>query len=237
MSDAMMSPSVKSIPPEIAKAIVEVMSGVRKLARGDKNQHGGYNFASIDAFLEALNPLCAEAGLFFFMDEVETEVIPRGEPYKDQYGKTKESPASLRVRYHITICHASGAVCGPVCRTVTVIASGAQAYGSAQSYALKQFMRSLFQIPTGDADDADHHSPGELAPQPSMPKQASRALYAELQADIDAADSVDALTVWKARRKADILSMPRDWVDEIGQRYADKMLSFAPKSELTYDQQ
>jgi len=38
---------------------------------------------------------------------------------------------------------------------VMVPANGAQAAGSAQSYALKQFMRGLFLIPTGDADDPD----------------------------------------------------------------------------------
>ena len=36
-----------------------------------------------------------------------------------------------------------------------VPASGAQAFGSSQSYAIKQFMRGLFQIPTGDDDDLD----------------------------------------------------------------------------------
>jgi hypothetical protein len=43
-----------------------------------------------------------------------------------------------------------------------VPARGAQAFGSAQSYALKQFMRSLFQIPTGDKEDADFAVPASL---------------------------------------------------------------------------
>ena len=30
--------------------------------------------------------------------------------------------------------------------------------GSAMSYTLKQFMRSLFQIPTGEKDDLDGHN-------------------------------------------------------------------------------
>ena len=43
-----------------------------------------------------------------------------------------------------------------------VPARGAQAFGAAQSYALKQFMRSLFQIPTGDREDADFGAPERL---------------------------------------------------------------------------
>jgi hypothetical protein len=208
------------------------MAAVKKLGRSAENTHGGYKFASIDDFLEAMNPLCAEAGLFFLLNETETEVVV--------YESREKRSASLRIRYEITICHSSGAAMSGITRNVTVIASGAQAYGSAQSYVLKQFMRSLFQIPTGDADDQDFHAPEELPPQrmtPSLPKAASRALYAELQHDIDSADSADALAIWKARRKADILSLPKDWLDEIGQRYSDKLLSFAPPAEPTYDRE
>lgn len=40
---------------------------------------------------------------------------------------------------------------------------GAQAFGAAQSYALKQFMRSLFQIATGEkGQDADEHPNADL---------------------------------------------------------------------------
>jgi hypothetical protein len=42
---------------------------------------------------------------------------------------------------------------------------GPQTTGGTQSYALKQFLRSLFQIPTGDRDDAD------FTPKEDMPAQ------------------------------------------------------------------
>jgi hypothetical protein len=41
-------------------------------------------------------------------------------------------------------------------------AMGAQAFGAAQSYSLKQFMRSLFQMATGDKEDADFHEQSAL---------------------------------------------------------------------------
>src|SRR3546814_8863152 len=58
-----------------------------------------------------------------------------------------------------------------------VLASmGAQAFGAAQSYALKQFERSLFQIATGDGEDADHHTQSDL---PGARRQAGNGKPAE----------------------------------------------------------
>lgn len=224
----------QKMPPEIAKAIVQVMGSVKTLGKSEKNQHGGYQFASIDAFLEATSPLCAAAGLFFLMNEAETEVTV-------VEGKDGKRTASLRVAYDITICHSSGATLNGIRRNVTVLASGAQAYGSAQSYVLKQFMRSLFQIPTGDKDDADYHPQSEIPPQQparaasSLSKNGNgRSLYAELQADIDGADSADALAIWSDRRKADIATLPDDWRQELRSRYADKMNDLKFGKELTH---
>src|SRR3546814_17547985 len=54
-----------------------------------------------------------------------------------------------------------------------VLASmGPQAFGSAQSYAMKQFERALFQIATGDGEDADHHAQSNL---PGAQRKANKA--------------------------------------------------------------
>ena len=63
-----------TMPPEIAKAVSAVMGDVPKLAKGDKNTHGNYNFASIDDFLEAVRPLCAKHGLLIMQDEESFDV-------------------------------------------------------------------------------------------------------------------------------------------------------------------
>ena len=52
-----------------------------------------------------------------------------------------------------------------------VQATGAQAFGSAQSYALKQFLRSLFMIPTGDKDDPDNDATKDIANPPTIDVQ------------------------------------------------------------------
>jgi len=150
---------MEPMPKEIAGAICKVMGGISKLPKADRNQHGGYNFASIDAFLAAVNPLCADAGLFIMQDETAMEILPPANGQK---------AGQLHMQFAFMVGHSSGQVWGPVSRSVMVPATGAQAFGSAQSYAQKQFMRSLFMIATGDKDDPDFQQADTL---PSRARQ------------------------------------------------------------------
>jgi hypothetical protein len=165
----------QSVPPEVAAAIVKVMGGIKTLGKEDTNKFQRYDFVSVDKFLAAVGPLCAAAGLVILQEEESTEVAAKEST--DDYGKTKTS-SWLTVRYAFTFVHASGAAYGPLHRSVMVPANGAQAFGSAQSYALKQFMRAHFQIPTGDKDDADHQAaeplPSKKSPYPSKAKEAEK---------------------------------------------------------------
>ena len=123
------------------------MGEVPKLEKTEKNTHGNYNFTSIDGFLEALRPLCAEHGLIIIQDEESFEL-------KQSQNKKGETITWLIVKFRFTLAHSSGEtwVHRPA-RTIMVNAAmGAQAFGAAQSYALKMFMRALFQIATGEAD-------------------------------------------------------------------------------------
>jgi hypothetical protein len=63
MSETLTTNGFSPMPPNVAAAISKVMAGVPKLQRGETNTHGQYKFASIDDFLEAVRPLCAESGL------------------------------------------------------------------------------------------------------------------------------------------------------------------------------
>ena len=62
------------MPPEIAAGIVKVQASIKRLAKESENRYSHYNYASIDAFLEAVGPLEAEAGIFTLADEVSEEV-------------------------------------------------------------------------------------------------------------------------------------------------------------------
>lgn len=132
---------------EIAAAVASAVKDVKILGHNAKNNHGNYAFVSIDKFLEMVNPICGTHGLF-----------PMSKCTGIEYyeGRTKNG-ASLWGRYSfdITLWHSSGEALPAVSVTVPIQISGSQASGSAQSYALKQFFRGLFMIPTGDRDDAD----------------------------------------------------------------------------------
>lgn len=159
-----------TMPAAIAEAVVKVMGSVKRLERTEENKFARYNYTSVDGFLEAIGPLCAAAGLFILADETEKEITTAEKA--DREGTTN----FLTIKWAFMLGHATGALYGPLHRTVTVPAMGAQAYGSSQSYALKQFMRGLFQIPTGDDDDADAQEKQQLpsrqrASQPSQSRQ------------------------------------------------------------------
>jgi len=132
---------------EVLKAVSSAMGEVKKVAKLGQNTHDKYAFASIDDFLALVNPVCAAAELTILCDEEKIEDFTR----KGKYGEN----AWIRATFSFTVYHSSGQCLPKTTRTVEVIRNGAQAYGSAQSYALKQFLRSLFLIPTGDKDDAD----------------------------------------------------------------------------------
>jgi hypothetical protein len=153
---------------DIVTALCTAMGQVQKVAKEGRNRHDGYNFASIDDFLALVNPICAANGLFVHMQEGHREDFER-------QGRSGTS-AWMRQSFDLTLMHSSGQSLPPVTRTVEVLRNGAQAYGSAQSYALKQFWRSALLIPTGDKDDADYAptDAGTIAPRQQSRQEPAR---------------------------------------------------------------
>jgi hypothetical protein len=140
-----------AFPPAIAKAVVQVMKGLGTLGKEhDRNDSGArYKYASIDDFIQHVRGHCAEAGLAIIPDEA------RDAETQEVTTKAGKSMVLWNARFAFHLVHESGASYGPIYKGVAVPATGAQSAGSAQSYALKQFMRGLFLIPTGDEDDPD----------------------------------------------------------------------------------
>lgn len=182
---------------KICHAIAAVMAGLPKLDKAARNQHGGYNFASVDDFFEAVQPQMAKAGLVVTSDEQDFEVIGEG---KDAW---------LKMRFAF-VAHAGGAEYGPLMRTAMVRASmGSQALGAAQSYAEKQFLRSLFKMATGEGAgiDADSHPAADL-PQQRQTRQhvqlrgiiktktALANAAKQFMAEVNNAADTDALDAW-----------------------------------------
>ena len=205
---------------KILPAVSKAMSEIKILGKDNKNAFDKYMFASIDDFLAMVNPICVSNGLIFHMQEGEIVEFTKK-------GRNGES-SWLRFRFEITAYHSSGQCLPPVIRSVEVQRTGAQSSGSAQSYALKQYLRSLLLIPTGDKDDADFRSQDAgVASQSSnsAPKKngasengATREIFKSLQDDVYAAGGdLDALTIWAERpeTKEAISKLPNDWQNDI----------------------
>ena len=129
-------------------AISAAMGEIQKLGKDDKNPHGNYSFASIDAFLDMCRPICAAHGLHPLVNTVASETFEAG-----------NNKLWAKFTYQISLAHTSGENIEPVGMNVMLPLTGAQTSGSAQSYAVKQFLRGLFLISTGDKDDPDFHKP------------------------------------------------------------------------------
>lgn len=149
------------MPAAIVAAIIAIMNDVPKLEKSEQNTHGRYNFASIDDFLEAVRPLCAKHGLVIMQDEADYT----------------SDGNWLTMRFAFTLAYSGGEKSvtwehRPV-RTALVNAKmGSQALGAAQSYALKMFMRSLFQISTGEKGQDIGELPASKLPTATNPKPA-----------------------------------------------------------------
>jgi len=162
---------------KIDAAIAYVTKAVKRLEKADRNSHGNYAFASIDDFLAMTGRLCGEAGLSVLMDEADFEIIP------DMFATKQGKVSALRMKFAITL-RCEGEMAGPYHRSILVPANmGSQAFGAAQSYVLKQFLRATFQIPTGDkGEDINAHDTGEMRGTEII----SDAQYAELTALVSA---------------------------------------------------
>ena len=180
---------------DILPAIAAAMGDVEKVAKGDRNKHDGYNFASIDNFLSLVNPICARHGLVIFSDELSREDFTRK-------GRNGDAPW-MRISFSFTVHHVTGQSLPPMTRSVEVMRNGAQAYGSAQSYCLKQFLRGLFLIPTGDKDDADFErkDDGEIVQHPARrnPQGPSRdSIFMAIDCLQSAETTDDLRDVWNS---------------------------------------
>lgn len=164
---------------DINAAIANAMDKIKMLGKGEKNNHQNYNFASIDDFLEMCRPICAAEGLHINPNCVSMDTFP------------VNNKTWATFTYSITMCHASGQQTEPAGSIVSLPLTGAQTSGAAQSYAVKQYLRGLLLIATGDNDDADFlpQVEGGIENKPAAAKAPSPTLKADAPppppADVD----------------------------------------------------
>jgi len=136
------------MPKTISTAINNITKEMKMLGKDGKNEFQKYNYASIDKFLATVNPLAGHFGLIITQDEEICKIITdtQGRPW-------------LNIVYRFILSHKDGDTWQYTPRrTIYCEMKGGQAMGAAQSYALKQFCRSLFLIATGENEDMDGHN-------------------------------------------------------------------------------
>lgn len=136
---------IENCPKSISASINAIMSDVKILNKDEDNQFQGYKYADIDSFLNLVNPLCSKHGLIIFMNEKDSKLVD---------GTNKKW---IHILYEFILVHKDGDTWSfPQQKNMIVQMTGGQSLGASQSYALKQFMRQIFLIPTGEGDLDSH---------------------------------------------------------------------------------
>lgn len=146
----------------IIKAVAEVMGKVGSVEKKGKNEFHRYAYATAADIQHKLQPLLAAAGLVIFQHEIGREALANG--------------AAIAVQYSFTLAHVSGEVwpekpvhTGVAAATNTKGGFDDKCINKTYTAARKYFLLALFQIPTGDYDDADAD---EDKPKAAAPKKA-----------------------------------------------------------------
>src|SRR6266699_3289227 len=133
---------------KIAQAISAVMGEIGIIAKDGVNQFHRYRYAQMQDILQRLTPLLAKHGLMIVQTEVGRAMF--------------DEERAVSVQYRFTIAHSSGEI-WPEHPLQTGLARCSDSKGGFDDKALnkchtaarKYFLLALFQIPTGDEDDAD----------------------------------------------------------------------------------
>lgn len=224
------------IHPSIVKAVCRIMGSVQSVKKSQRNQHGGYNFASTDDIYAAVTHKMGECGLMLITLEDECEIVRvEKEGKTSQWAKVTFSFVLATEERTWTDLKAR--------RTLYIQVTGAQTFQAAQSYAEKTYLRSLFKLPTGEMDldgmpQADtEEGQTALAASPkrksssSAKKDGTDKTFSALQTEVRSAISADHLRHLRETYAEDWNAMPVKWVELLDHEYEDKMESFAATQE------
>ena len=142
--------TIEPIPASIVKAICSIQASVSSVSKSQRNQHGGYNFASTDDIYAAVTRKMGEVGLCIMPLEVHHEVVRFETADKSGGQKTVQW---LKATFAFILATEEASWEHPEAkRSLFIQITGPQTHQAAQSYAEKAFLRSLFKLPTGDMD-------------------------------------------------------------------------------------
>ena len=154
----------------VFEAVNAAALAMPSLRKGDRNQHGGYQYVSIDDYYEKAASVAHKQGLNWTIRELSSEKVMVGE--KVGAGGVVVPVHALKIAYEVDLMHTSGVILdGFFAGSILHPLQGAQTAGSAMSYVAKLFMRAVFNIVTGEQDaDATEGDAFDLGGKATAPK-------------------------------------------------------------------
>ncbi len=227
---------VTPIPSSIVQALCQIMVTVDAVKKSQRNQHGGYNFASTDDIYAAVTRKMGEVGLILLSLEDRCE-IKRIE--KD--GKTAQW-AHMEFSF-VLATTADTWTDQRAKRTLYIQVTGPQTFQAAQSYVEKAYLRSLLKLPTGDMDldsmpqaDNEEDQHDLLAPRKRKSSAAAKrdgtdVAFNELRGAISGADGPADLALIKRNNWSVWDTLPPAWRKIVDAEFEDKMAEFGEVAE------
>ena len=133
---------------KIVTAISKIMGDVGSVKKDGENKFHNYKYATASDILHKLQPLLAREGIVIFQNECGSEFLSDG--------------SVLAITYEFVIAHREGEIWPDKPRHTGMAAArntkggfDDKAGNKCHTAARKYFMLALFQIPTGDYEDAD----------------------------------------------------------------------------------
>lgn len=228
--------TVDAVPGSIVKAICSVQTTMEAVKKTQRNAHGGYHFASTDDIYAALTRRMGEVGLAVLSLEDHCEV--KRFEVKDKSGEVK-TQQWVHLEYSFVLATADATWSDKRNRrTLYIQVTGPQTFQSAQSYAEKSYLRSLFKIPTGDMDldsvaqgdteedQAALNGRGKRKSSAEGKRDGSVKVFNELRAAIAKTDGPADLAGLRSRHAEAWASMPRAWAETLDEEYMYRMNDF-----------
>ena len=222
---------VTPIPSSIVQALCQIMVTVDAVKKSQRNQHGGYNFASTDDIYAAVTRKMGEVGLILLSLEDRCE-IKRIE--KD--GKTAQW-AHMEFSF-VLATTADTWTDARAKRTLYIQVTGPQTFQAAQSYVEKAYLRSLLKLPTGDMDldsmpqaESEEDRSDLMAPRKRKSSAAAKrdgtdVVFNELRGAVSGADGPADLELIKRNNWQTWESLPPAWRKILDAEFEDKMAEF-----------
>lgn len=143
-------PAATAIGRNIATALAAITAEVGIVSKKGYNKFHGYKYAAMGDVLEKLTPLIGKHGIIIMQTEV-----PDGR-------KMLDDGRAVAVEYEFTIAHSSGEIWPDRPRQTGLCRArdskggfDDKCFNKTHTAARKYFLLSLFQVATGEEDDAD----------------------------------------------------------------------------------